>query len=237
MQASTITVLSFCGTSRNFKEKLASALAQLTGLGVIKKGTPAPDTCRGSGNSQKQGRTHMTLQNLHTRKGRRGQDKLKPVLPKWLQEGFSQGRPAVYLAGAYSHPDAEVRLIHATSQSCAAAHLLRLGYPVLAPVPMGHFICEYTDLDRGFDTWGETCRTMLSVADCMVVFYSSTLADSKGVDVEFGWAATWHMPIILMRAVPVDNMLVGDPSDYTYTFERLDVPTWLKLREKGASHV
>ena len=63
------------------------------------------------------------------------------------------------------------------------------------------------------------------------------LADSKGVDVEIGWAARWNFPIILMRAVAVDNMLVGDPSDYTYTFERLDVPTWLKLREKGASHV
>ena len=181
----------------------------------------------------------MTLQNLHTRKERRGQDKLKPVLPRVLQEGYGQGwRPTVYLAGAYSHPDAGVRLIHATSQSCAAAHLLRLGYPVLAPVPMGHFICEHTGLDRGFDTWGETCRTMLSVADCMVVFYSSTLAGSKGVDVEFGWAVKWHGPIILMRAVPVDNMLVGDSSDYTYTFERLDVPTWLKLRAGGeASHV
>ncbi|MDD4701354.1 MAG: hypothetical protein PHI96_03955 [Desulfovibrio sp.] len=48
MQASTIKVFSFYGTSKNFKKKLASALAQLTGLGVIKKGTPAPDMCRGS---------------------------------------------------------------------------------------------------------------------------------------------------------------------------------------------
>ncbi|MDD4701353.1 MAG: DUF1937 family protein, partial [Desulfovibrio sp.] len=147
-------------------------------------------------------------------------------------------RPTAYMAGAYSHPEARVRLIHATSQSCAAAHLLRMGYPVLAPVPMGHFICEYTALDRGFDTWGETCRTMLSVADCMVVFYSTTLADSHGVDVEIGWAAKWHTPIILMRAVAVDNMLVGDYSDYTYTFERLDVPAWYRLRnEKAESHV
>ena len=71
----------------------------------------------------------------------------------------------------------------------------------------------------------------------MVVFYSSTLADSKGVDVEIGWAARWNYPIILMRAVPIDNMLVGDPSDYTYTFERLDVPTWLKLRENRVEQV
>ena len=206
-------------------------------VSTINERTPAPDMREGQATTRK-GRTHMTLQNLHTRKGRRGQDKLKPILPKVLQEGYGEDwRPSVYLAGAYSSPDAETRLSHATSQSLAAAHLLRLGYPVLAPVPMGHFICEHTDLDRSFATWGETCRTMLSVADLMVVFYSSTLADSKGVDVEIGWAARWNYPIILMRAVPVDNMLVGDPSDYTYTFERLDVPTWLKLREKGVEQV
>ena len=54
MQANTSAAFSFCGTGRNFKEKLASALAQLTGLGVIKRGTPAPDMRRGSSNNQKE---------------------------------------------------------------------------------------------------------------------------------------------------------------------------------------
>lgn len=101
----------------------------------------------------------------------------------------------IYLAGPYSHDDAEIREQRFEALTQKAAELMRDGHIVYSPITHGHAIAERHDLPLSFDWWQGQCFGMLRHASKLVVLRLVGYQQSIGVREEIKVAMSLNIPI------------------------------------------
>ena len=101
-----------------------------------------------------------------------------------------------YLAGAYSHPDPEIRHQRFDRANRMAAHLMDSGLCVYSPVSHSHPISFYTEhhANEG-DFWLKQCTQMIDWADKMYIINSPDNRESVGVQMEIDMFREQKKPI------------------------------------------
>jgi hypothetical protein len=108
----------------------------------------------------------------------------------------SQGRPLVYLACPYSHPDRAVRLKRFWAANVVAGELIvNRGEHVFSPISHTHPIAEDGSLPLGWDFWAAYNRAVLSVCHKMYVLRLPGWDVSRGVLAELSIAVEMGIPI------------------------------------------
>lgn len=104
----------------------------------------------------------------------------------------------IYLAGPYSHPDADVRQQRFVEHCIAAAKLADLDRcAVFAPVVHGHALCDVgglVRLDHAF--WMRQCLPFLERADVLVLLTLDGWRESQGTRAEIELAEQLEIPVI-----------------------------------------
>lgn len=102
----------------------------------------------------------------------------------------------VYLAGAYSHPDPNIREERFNRANKIAAHLMDSGLCVYSPVSHSHPISFYTKhhANEG-DFWLKQCTEMISWADKMYIINTPDNRQSVGVQLEIDMFRKLKKPI------------------------------------------
>ena len=104
----------------------------------------------------------------------------------------------IYLAGPYSHADADVRQQRFVEHCIAAAKLAELDRgAVFAPVVHGHSLCETGGLCRfEHDFWMRQCLPFLECADALLVLTLDGWRESKGTRAEIDLAEQLRIPVV-----------------------------------------
>jgi hypothetical protein len=104
----------------------------------------------------------------------------------------------IYLASAYTHPDAAVREIRYLNACEAAARLMQRGYVVFSPIAHSHGISQYV-ADHDEDFWMAQDLPMLAAADKMIVLMSPGWQLSSGIRKEIEFATEHGVPVEYME--------------------------------------
>jgi len=107
----------------------------------------------------------------------------------------------IYLAGPYSHPDADVRHKRYKALTAKTAELMLEGYVVFSPITHGHAVAEAHDLPTDFDWWSHQCLGMLRHASKLMVLTLEGHSESKGVTAEIEHARTLGIPVEYIRTI------------------------------------
>jgi nucleoside 2-deoxyribosyltransferase len=105
----------------------------------------------------------------------------------------------IYLAGAYSSDDPDVRQRRYVEHCCAAAKLAAVDQlAVFSPIAHGHSLCVDGGLDRyDHEFWMRQCMPFLRNADIVVVLNSDGLSESKGTAAEVAMANMIGIPVMM----------------------------------------
>lgn len=101
----------------------------------------------------------------------------------------------IYLAGPYSHPDADIRQRRYEQLTAKAAELMIEGHVVFSPITHGHAIAEAHDLPGDFEWWESQCLGMLLHATKLIVLTLDGYETSKGVNAELMYAISLGIPV------------------------------------------
>ena len=106
------------------------------------------------------------------------------------------GRPVIYLASPYSHPEAAVRSLRFGLACQAAARLIARGHVIYSPIAHSHCVAELGRLPYDWETWGPQCLAMLDVCSHLLVLTLDGWQDSKGVKAEAAHCALTGKPVL-----------------------------------------
>lgn len=109
---------------------------------------------------------------------------------------------AIYLAGPYSHPDAEVMEIRERELTYAAATLMECGYVVYSPITHGHPISKAQSLPGDFDYWMKQSLHFLLKCDMVAVLCLDGWVDSVGIRGE--------VTVANDNGIPIEYLTFGD---------------------------
>lgn len=109
----------------------------------------------------------------------------------------------IYLAGPYSHPNAEVRHKRYEALTAKAAELMLEEFVVFSPITHGHAVAEAHDLPTDFEWWESQCLGMLRHASKLLVLTLDGWEQSKGVTAEIVFAREIGIDIEYVR--PIDT--------------------------------
>lgn len=92
-----------------------------------------------------------------------------------------------YLSVPYSHQDPEVKKQRYDEACKFAAKLQEKNYAVISPIIQGIPIVERHQLKDDYETWKDTCISLINVCDCLIVADMDGSSISNGVksEVEF----------------------------------------------------
>ncbi len=116
----------------------------------------------------------------------------------------------IYLASAYSHPDARVRQ-HRFEQACqAAAAITRAGLSVFSPISHSHPIARF-GVPTGWEFWARIDHEFLSKADLLAVLKLDGWQASAGVQAEIALAGELGLPVIYVEPGEMDLEVLCNP--------------------------
>lgn len=101
----------------------------------------------------------------------------------------------IYLASPYSHEDPftrEHRYIHAMQ---AVVVLMKKDRFVFSPIIYCHHMAHIAELANDAEFWLKFNRTMFDASERLVILRLDGWEESKGVKIEYDWAATKGIPI------------------------------------------
>jgi len=116
---------------------------------------------------------------------------------------IDKGSGYIYLAGPYSHPDAEVRHARYQALTAKAAELMLENYVVFSPITHGHAVAMGHNLPTDFAWWELQCLGMLRHASKLVVLTLDGWEHSKGVEVEVEFARKSGISIEYIPAIDI----------------------------------
>lgn len=96
----------------------------------------------------------------------------------------TSGKPLVYLACPYSHPDRAVRVARFEAANRAAGLLMSRGMLVFSPISHTHPIAECCDLPLGWEFWHAYDRVFIEHANAIYVLCIDGWMESVGVQAE-----------------------------------------------------
>ena len=111
------------------------------------------------------------------------------------QKAGEGGKPLVYLASPYSHPERSVRAQRFEAVCRAAAKLMNGGVYLYSAISHSHPIAEAGSLPLGWDFWGAYDRAILSCCNKVIVLRLDGWRESKGVQAEIAIAAEQGIPV------------------------------------------
>lgn len=103
----------------------------------------------------------------------------------------------IYLAGPYSHPDAETREARFNELNSVAARLMESGYTVFSPISHSHPIADHLPDERrcSWEFWRGQDFPLLEWADALVVYTMDGWEESVGVQAEIAHAEKLGKPV------------------------------------------
>jgi nucleoside 2-deoxyribosyltransferase len=78
-----------------------------------------------------------------------------------------EGKPVIYLASPYSHPDPAVRQCRFELACMAAARRMERGLIVYSPIAHSHPIEQFMAQQQSHEFWMDQCMALLRRADSM----------------------------------------------------------------------
>ncbi len=117
----------------------------------------------------------------------------------------------IYLASAYSHPDARVREWRFQEACRAAAALLRAGLTVLSPIAHSHPIARF-GMPTSWEFWSQIDREYLSRCDVLAVLTIPGWRESVGVQAEIKLAHELGLPVVYVAPCDLEAIEREPPS-------------------------
>ena len=114
-------------------------------------------------------------------------------------------KPLIYLASAYSHPDAVMREHRFITACRIAGAFMAKGHHIFSPIAHTHPIAVHTKLPVGWDFWQQYDYAILSRFDELWVVDMPGSSESKGMKAEIEYACTKKLPL---RVVEEKNSTV-----------------------------
>ncbi len=101
----------------------------------------------------------------------------------------------IYLASAYSSPDAFVEEARYKQVAGLAAKLLRRGVAVYSPITACHYFAKEYKLPTDAGWWAWYNEQMLNLCGELWVYVTEDIKESKGVTKEIEYAIDHNIPI------------------------------------------
>ena len=122
----------------------------------------------------------------------------------------------VYLASPYSSPHPVERDYRYLMACKAAAYLIKQGYEVFSPIAHSHGIAMVGDGLQHSELWYEADRRIFDICDLLVVAKIDGWDNSKGVQMEIGWARNKGIPIEYLEQEQFDPLPAQLPTVIRY---------------------
>lgn len=105
-------------------------------------------------------------------------------------------KPLIYLASPYNHEVEDIRRNRFEIITMIAAHLMKQGHLIIAPIVHSHNILKHHNLGCGWEYWAEHDTAILTRCDELWITKMNGWNKSVGIAAEIEIARSLNMPLM-----------------------------------------